>query len=352
MKNLTNIVLSLDEQLEAARKRIEVQDAELDEAKTRRSKIGTALKRVFPGSRIYVNGSVAHGDALTPLTDIDLGVVVKGAEADYGPGRKGPTDLKERAAAAIRQDLKPDYPSLVVIVEGQKRSILVRFGDPVTPGQTDFTADVIVAVDNIGAEGLFIPRYTGWDRSHPEKHTELVHEAISNTAVVYARVVRLVKHWNRRHDKPICSWNVKALALDCITEPTTLLAGLTVWFTYAEEQLTIGETEDPAKVAPHPIKMRKTKTVVLRALANARTRLARAVELEEAGYPVLAHSELAKLFNDEDMLPAPGRISVEAEQARLARDEAARRGQHDRPATPGRRPSVLVPPVPVRSWAP
>lgn len=131
----------------------------------------------------------------------------------------------------------------------------------------------------------------------------------------------------------------EGLALGCITEPMTLLDGLTAWFQYAEERLAIGETEDPAKVAPHAIKMRKSKGEVLWALAGAREHLARAVELEDAGYPVLAHSELAKLFNDEGMLPAPGKIAVEAEQARCAREEAARRGEHGRRTNDARSPS-------------
>lgn len=177
MTSLASTLVPLEDQLDEARRRIEVTDQELDEARKRRNAIAAALKKAFPGSRIYVNGSIAHGDALTPLTDVDLGVVVLGAEETHGPGLKGPSDLKDRAVEAIRRELKEEYPGLIVIVEGQKRAILVRFRDPVTPGQPDFTADVIVAVDNTEAEGLFIPRFDGWDRSHPEKHTELVRQA-------------------------------------------------------------------------------------------------------------------------------------------------------------------------------
>lgn len=352
-------IMWLENLLEEARKNIQVGPEELAEAKIRRFKIAEALKKAFPGSRVYVNGSVAHGDALTPLTDVDVGVVVKGAEETYGPGMKGPTDLKEQAAEALRRELKGDYPKLVVIVEGQKRSILVRFGDPVTKGQADFTADVIVAVDNVDDDGLYIPRFDCWDRSHPEKHTELVLKAIEDTDVVYARVVRLLKHWNRRNDKPLCSWNIKALALDCITEPTTLLRGLEVWFKHAEEQLTLGETEDPAKVAPKPIKMNKSKTVVLRKIKDAHEHLALAVEMENARYHALAHDELAKVFNDETMLPKPGRIAVKADTKRLALEKAAEKGQHGKPSTfPGLGLGLGLglgatkPEIPVRSWAP
>jgi hypothetical protein len=346
---------SLESLLDGARRRIEVTPEELKEARKRRAALGAALLKEFPGSRVYVNGSVAHGDALTPLTDVDVGMVVAGAEDTHGPGLRGPLGLMEQAADAIRRELKEEYGDLYAQVNDRKRSILVRFRDPVTPGQDDFTADVIVAVDNTKAAGLYIPKVPSWDRSHPEEHTRLVLEAIEQTEVAFARIVRLLKHWNRRHDKPLVSWNIKALALGCLLTPTTLLDGLLTWFKYAEEELTLGETEDPAGVADKPIKMNKSKQEVLRALATAREHLERAVELEAGGYDALAHQELAKVFNDESMLPGPGKLAVDADMARLAREKHAEKG------TPGRLSTVpglglglgaVKPPIPVRSWAP
>lgn len=149
----------LETALEDARHRIEVSDAELSEARRRRDQIGIALKREFPGSKTYNNGSVAHGDALNPLNDVDLGVVIPNPGGLYGPGRRGPAELQDRAAEAIRRDLGQLYDDLRVEIRGHKRSILVRFREPVTPGQPDFTADVIVAIDNPNGQGLFIPRW-------------------------------------------------------------------------------------------------------------------------------------------------------------------------------------------------
>jgi hypothetical protein len=142
-------------------------------------------------------------------------------------------------------------------VEGCKRAVLVRFGNPVHAGEKDLTADVICAVDNLAAQGLFIPKMPSWDRSHPAAHTRMVLQGIDDTDVAFARIVRLLKHWNRRNGKPLCSWNIKALALACITGPTTQLAGLTTWFQYAADELDKGETRDPAHVAEKPIKLNK-----------------------------------------------------------------------------------------------
>lgn len=316
---------TLESVLNAARRRIEVSDEELKEARNRRAAIGAALRREFAGSRIYVNGSVAHGDALTPLADVDLGCVVADPDHTYGPGRVGSRPLKDRAANAIRRELREQYGDLRVEVEGRKRSILVRFRDPVRPGLPDFTADVIVAIDNPDGDGLFIPRFEGWDRSDPEKHTELVREANLRTRSGFARNVRLIKHWSRTHDKPLCSWNIKALSLPSITQPTTLLAGVHAWFKFAIADLTRGETEDPAHVAPHPIKIPDNwkRPEVVSELRQGLEMLERAIQFEQEGYKTAAVDALARLFNDADMLPFPDQATVReelAERTRALRD--------------------------------
>lgn len=308
---------TVEELLEVARQRIQVSDEELAEARRRRDLIGGALMREFPGSRIYVNGSVAHGDALDPLTDIDLGVVVVEAKHTHGPGKKGCADLQERAANAIRAALRNEFPELRVEWKSRKRSILVRFAKPVSFGQDDFTADVIVAIDNPDDEGLFIPNYATWSRSHPEEHTRKVREANKATRSTYARVVRLLKHYNRGNQHPLCSWNIKALALAALTSPTKLAQGMLDWFDHAIDDLSRGLTEDPARVAEKPISLNEmTRTEVVDRLRRDRERLVNALTLDETGYPLLAHEQLAKFFNDKDILPFPDAAAVQLEAAR------------------------------------
>lgn len=342
---------TLDQLLAAALERIQVTRAEIAEARRRRDLVATALTARFPHCRIYVNGSIAHGDALNPLTDVDLGVVIHDPGGTYGPGKRGPSELQEQAAAAIKAELASKYPKLRVELAGRKRSLLIRFGDPVARGQDDFTADVIVAIDNPDAAGLFIPRYTSWDRSDPEKHTKLILSALDDTDVAYARVVRLVKHWNRSlATAPLCSWNIKALALGSITRPVDLLDGLHLWFTDAIADLRIAETEDPAGVAEKPIKLNVPRTKAVTILQEGRDRLDEARSYQDEGYLVLAHESLAKLFNDPEMLPRPDADDVRVQYAAYRRDHA--------PARPRPVPSIGVRgPAPsaaprVRSWAP
>jgi hypothetical protein len=309
-KPATRNTTAVETALLAARARIEVTQEELAEAELRRRDLSDALKAEFSGSRTFVNGSVAHRDALNPLSDIDLGVVIPDPDGVYGPGKNGPSPLQERAANAI-QGLRPKYPNLRVEYKNRKRSILVRFGEPVAKGEADFTADIIVAIDNPTGAGLYIPSFDRWDRSHPEKHTQLVQEADSVTAKAFSRGTRLMKHWNRRHDKPLCSWNIKALALGALSEPASMTTYIELWLDHAIKELNEGETEDPARVAG-PIKMNKTKTEVLRLLREARDIFSRALQLEKEGYSILALNELAKFFKDEDVMPRPSQDDVRA----------------------------------------
>jgi hypothetical protein len=306
---------TIEGHLQAARARIEVEPEELDEARRRGNLITQALLSEFPGSAVYVNGSIPHQDALTPLTDLDLGVIVAGAEHTHGPGKKGCSDLQERAANAIRLALKPEFPNSAVYWQGQRRAVLVRFRKPVDPSVDDFTADVIVAINFTGGEGLYIPNYRSWDRSHPQKHTQLIDSANTVSDRTFARVVRLLKHWNRSNGKPLCSWNIKALALPVLRRPSSLLAGMLAWFDHAIDSLGEGLTEDPAKVAPKPIDINKdmTRTQVVNQLEQARDQLKAAARLEKDGWPLQAQEQLAKFFNDEEMMPFPDPINFRAE---------------------------------------
>lgn len=312
--------------LTAARKKYEVTDSELAEARERRDRIAKVLRDLFVGSRIYVNGSVAHGDALTPLTDIDLGVVVLNPGHVYGPDGLGPRRLMDLAADRLRRELRPLYPKLRVVIEGQHHAILIGFGDPVTPGQRDFTADVIIAIDNTFGSGLFIPNIEGgadeWEASDPEEHTRMVLAAIAATEVLFAHAVRLLKVWSRSHSKPLCSWNLKALALPSVTSRTPQLDALRLWFDYAIESLSKGPTPDPAGVSG-PIEPNLPINEVLSRLRSAKQWLAAAAEHEAAGRPVHAQRELAKLF--PDAVPAPSVADIGSEEAARLRS-AARSG--------------------------
>ncbi|KRD04694.1 MULTISPECIES: hypothetical protein [unclassified Streptomyces] len=57
---------TLAQLLDEGRRKIQVTDEELAEAKRRRQLLAASARRAFPGSTAYYNGSVAHGDAQHP----------------------------------------------------------------------------------------------------------------------------------------------------------------------------------------------------------------------------------------------------------------------------------------------
>jgi hypothetical protein len=285
--------------LDDARAKIAVTDEELAEARDRRDRIKNALRRAFPASVTYDCGSVAHGDANTPLTDVDTGVVVAGAEEDYGPNGHGPGPLMNQARKAIREDLEGDYPDLRIAVEGQRHAVGVRFGDPIDPRQTDFTADVIVTVNNTDGAGIYIPDLStnGWESSHPAEHTRLMKRGNRATGSVLARTVRLLKYWNGHHGSPLCSWNIKALALESVTKKVPLAQALLAFFEHSAKSLRDGPTHDPAGVSG-PIDLNLPLEEVLKRLDDARDLIEEAINAEDEERPYLAQHKLAKLLSE------------------------------------------------------
>lgn len=317
----------LERLINSGRGNIQVTPDELREARRRRGLIAAALRALWPAGRIYYNGSVAHGDANTPLNDIDLGIVVTTA-GEFGPDGHGPITLMDTAADAIRDHLKDEFRKLTVTVKGQRRAVLVRFGDPVTAGQPDFTADVIIALDDPTGPGLFIPNTElpeQWDRAAPETHTRMILAAISATEKVFAQLVRLLKHWRDHHGDPMCSWNLKVLALECIEEPMPFLRGLEVFFDHAAASIAEGPTADPAHVAD-PIKTNIPRVEVARKLRIARDLVRSARAHETAGHPASAQHDLHRLLpevvppaNGDDLLRERSRTPAAATAATVTR---------------------------------
>ena len=95
--------------------------------------------------------------------------------------------------------------------------------------------------------------------------------------------------------------------------PTSQLTGLLTWFDHAIADLRVRDTPDPAGVAA-PIKTKMPRAQLVDKLIKARDQLAYAIELEAAGYDVLARDELAKFFNDEAMLPREDQGAVVAQE--------------------------------------
>jgi hypothetical protein len=231
-------------------RRISIRDDERIEADSRAAFLRILLSRVT-GAAVYMNGSIAHGDALTPLNDIDLGVVLRGVVAREEIERS-PVKLMTRISLLIEEGGRLAYPDLSTTIAAQKRAILVDFG-ATQPAWMKFTADVIVALDYVGGAGLLVPNLhtEKWERSDPERHTEMIREINAVTGSAWNKTVRLAKMWNRQNGNPLSSWNIKALALNCreVGQTATTITSLLLFFRYALRVISAGPTPDPAGVS-------------------------------------------------------------------------------------------------------
>ncbi|MEV5902346.1 hypothetical protein [Streptomyces sp. NPDC052127] len=260
-QELEHLLLAIDQ-------RIAVTSAEYTEAKERLHVLTSVLSKGFE-SRVYINGSIAHGDALSPLNDVDLGVIL-GEPWATTERHHSPIRIMKHACEVIETLASEYYPGLSADFTGQKRAVVVRFGSDARKQRYEFTADVIVALDCTRGSGVFIPNLqrNWWDRSDPIKHSEMIRQANSATDSSFNAVVRVVKQWNRKAGQPLSSWNIKALALSCILRPMPLLEGVHSFFYHARESLNSGLTPDPAGIGA-PIGLEREKDEVLACLDDA-----------------------------------------------------------------------------------
>ena len=131
----------------------------------------------------------------------------------------------------------------------------ITYHEPLANGD-DPTVDLIIALNRKG-EGLWIPNLelSRWDASHPERHTELMRNEPGSLRRTRAKVVRLAKAWNVQYSKPgMSSFNITALALECIDEGMGVASGLAEFFNHAARELPRHLTADPAGLSP-PVKL-------------------------------------------------------------------------------------------------
>lgn len=237
----------LDEWLAQRATAVTATPAELNLAGWRADAVIAALGRIYPGARVYDTGSIAHGDALSPLNDIDLGVILE-ERPDLGPGQDGPLDEMRWAAWELEDKLKAQFPRLTADWKN-KRSIVLTFNEPQAPGAEDFTCDVIIALPGPDRDTLLIPNTdleAGWDENAPVFHRELMRRADRTSGGSFSQTVRLVKHWRNGYDpKPLYSWNIKTLAVEAGSESALPFEGLHRFFAYAIHAVAEGPTENP-----------------------------------------------------------------------------------------------------------
>ena len=244
-------------------------DDTLSTARSRRDEV-LAKARGYPGAlRTYISGSIAHRTA-NQDTDADCGVVLdRRSYPNLGPDGKGegPNQIVEDVREYLRDELKEDHPDIRFRVT--KRAIQMSFNDPLDDG-SDPSVDLIVALTR-KEQGLWIPNNEAkyWDASDPEDHTRVLTADPAGLRRVRAKVIRLAKGWNTQYSQPgLCSFNIEALALSCISEEHGVPDGLAELFRFAASDLKKCLTPDPAGVSK-PIKLLMDHDTVVGRLSRA-----------------------------------------------------------------------------------
>ena len=269
-------------------------------ARARRDEVRRVAARFRGALRHYGSGSLQQGTAIGTGLDADCGVVLdRRTYSELGPDGEGPRDTVNKVRNFLREELKDAHPEIRFRLGD--RSIKITFHEPVD-GSTertddnDPTVDLIVALTH-PSKGLFIPKkihgMNTWDRSHPEKHNELL-KTPKGVRYLRQEVTRLFKAWNKQYDRPVLSsFNITVLVWEAITERMDLAEALHHGFSHAASSLERKRTEDPAGVSG-PIKFLLDKQTVLYRVRKARGRLKAATDAGDDDCAV--RSELSKMF--------------------------------------------------------
>jgi hypothetical protein len=315
---------------------IRVPKAILDEAKRRRDLVLKIADAHPAGRKPFPSGSVAHGTENKPLEDADCGEMINRrfeAFRAYGPDGEGqgPKEFVESFRVWIEREIRASYPNATASTEGQKRSIKIEFNEPVDFdewGEVDPYVDFIVGLGMTDDDtGIWIPNLEtdSWDPGDPEHHTYLMTEKDARRLSIFrAKVLRLAKRAVKRDGANggvavMCSWNLSALALECLDAATTLSEGLEAFFDYASDEIARGLTEDPSDVITDPIKLPDgvTQGQASSRLAQMADAVARA---NQALSPQGARNELLAIFGPE--IEVLNKRARQAAKRDLGRDDS------------------------------
>ena len=278
--------------LDDVRRQLAPTDAILKEARARRSRV-LQVAGSFDGVRDnYYSGSIAHGTANSDL-DADCGIFLdRRTHPDLGPDGegRGPNETVEAVRKHIAAELAGDDAKEVRCTK--RRAIQVSF-------DTEPNVDLVVALDRKSEPGVWIPNRPEdeWDPAHPSEHTRLLLQGGPDLVRVRARVVRLAKGWDAQFkSRAVSSFNIEALALECVDQSMTEALALAEVFSYGAKTIEAnGETDDPAHVSG-PIRLLLDRDVVVARLQKAAELMSRAIDHEDD--EGIVREALAELFWD------------------------------------------------------
>lgn len=278
--------------LDEVRENISVPLPVIQEVRARRDLVRQAASTFQGAKRTFPSGSSTHWTAIGRILATEQGVdgdcgVVLGRGGKWWPlgpdgDDVGAAEVVGEVQSSIGETIRESYPKAKLWAT-TKRAIVVRFGQPIKDYEADDpSVDLIVALDRIGAPGLWIPNLAAgrWDASHPEKHNELLNGGTKTLRVTRARVVRLSKGWARCNGRPVSGFNLEALAWEAVEPGQGVATALLALFDHGATSLASELTKDPAEVSGS-IRLPGSRDTAVKKMASARDAVQEALDNDD-----------------------------------------------------------------------
>ena len=181
-------------------------EKERKDASRRQQDIRSVMDREFDVLRDFLSGSYARYTKTKPLKDVDILCVLGDEERQYR--KKHPSELLNAVAKVLRSEYGDNN------VKVQRRSVSVDFGT--SEDETVMSFDVVPAFDC--GKHYEVPDTKSskqWTETDPEIHKEKAIKKHQSYSEEWKGLVRMVKTWNREHDKPVNpSFLLEVMALE------------------------------------------------------------------------------------------------------------------------------------------
>jgi hypothetical protein len=209
-------MLTIDQAFRKFKSRLELTDREQADASKRQREIRDHMDAKFEIDNDFLTGSYKRWTKTKPLKDVDIFLVLGQDERHYRS--KPPSTLLGAVENALLEKYERDR------VRRQRRSVTVDFDVKVTDDTTD---EQVVSFDVVPAfaknDFYEIPdtgTSVGWTSTNPKVHEEKAVDAQKAYANEWKALVRMMKYWNNRHEKPIKpSFLVEVMALEVLHPP-------------------------------------------------------------------------------------------------------------------------------------
>jgi hypothetical protein len=289
-------MLTANEAFRKFRSRLELTQAEQDDAARRQKEIRAVMNRGFKIADDFLTGSYRRWTKTKPLKDVDIFCVFDDAERPKYRDNKSPSII----LADTQEVLVAEYGR--ENVHSQRRSVTVDFPD----GSDD---DRVMSFDVVPAftkgSHYEIPdtaTSSGWTNTNPKSHAEKATDANNAFGGEWKGMVRMAKSWNRAKDKPIKpSFLIEVMALDLLRPPFggDFPYEFLSFFASMADRLD-EEWPDPAGLGP-PVSDSMTpaaRAAAKQALTEAQYVVREAIELSRAGQNGEALRKYRALFGD------------------------------------------------------